>query len=64
MNMTYAIQYLNNLFAREEGQDLIEYALLLGLITIGAVVSIGLVGEDIATIWDTIQTTLTTALAG
>jgi Flp pilus assembly pilin Flp len=36
-------------FVREEsGQDLIEYGLLIGIITVGCVVSIGLIGPIIA----------------
>ena len=42
----------------EEGQDLVEYALLLGLIAIAAVVAIGLAGTSVAGFWDTISATL------
>lgn len=43
---------------REEGQDLIEYGLLLFLIAIAAVASIQLAGQSIAAFWNTIATTL------
>jgi Flp pilus assembly pilin Flp len=36
-------------FVREEaGQDLIEYGLLIGIITAGAAVTIGLIGPKVA----------------
>jgi Flp pilus assembly pilin Flp len=33
--------------AREDGQALVEYSLILGLISIAAIVTLGLLGEDI-----------------
>lgn len=45
-------------FEREEGQDLIEYGLLLFLIAIAAVASIELAGTSIAGFWQTIADTL------
>ena len=37
-------------FVREEqGQDLIEYGLLVGIITVGAVASVKLIGPKVAT---------------
>jgi pilus assembly protein Flp/PilA len=40
---------LFNRFVREEqGQDLIEYGLLVGIITVGAVASIKLIGPKVA----------------
>lgn len=50
------LQYLKNLLAREEGQDLVEYALLLGFIAIVAVVGITAAGEAISTMWDNLAT--------
>jgi len=35
------------ILSREDGQDLIEYALLVGLISLAAVASIGPIGKDI-----------------
>ena len=40
---------------REEGQDLIEYALLAGLIAIVAVAAITASGDAIKNIWTAIQ---------
>jgi pilus assembly protein Flp/PilA len=43
---------MKNLLARfvreEEGQDLIEYGLLIGIITAGAIASIALIGPKVA----------------
>jgi pilus assembly protein Flp/PilA len=48
-------------FVREDaGQDLIEYALLVGIITIGAVVMIGNVGTHVKNLFTTLNTTLGT----
>ena len=43
-------------FIREdEGQDTVEYALVLGLIAIAAVAGISLVGSNLSTWWDALQ---------
>jgi len=50
-------------FARnEEAQDLIEYALLVGLISLVAVAAIGLAGGSVNTIFSTIQAQLAAAV--
>jgi pilus assembly protein Flp/PilA len=50
-------------FARnEEGQDLIEYALLVGLISLVAVAAIGLAGGSVNAIFQRIQTQLAAAV--
>ena len=50
-------------FARnEEAQDLIEYALLVGLISLVAVAAIGLAGGSVNTIFETIQGKLASAV--
>ena len=44
-----AMKALFNRFAQEEaGQDLIEYGLLVGIITIGAIAAIQLIGPKVA----------------
>ena len=45
----------------EDGQDLLEYALLVALIALVAVVSIGLAGKNVNTIFGNIATALTPA---
>jgi len=50
-------------FARnEDGQDLIEYALLVGLISLVAVAAIGLAGGSVNAIFQRIQTQLAAAV--
>ena len=48
----------------EEGQDLVEYALLLGLIAIVCVLAITMAGQSVSNIWKTIAQTLKNAVAG
>ena len=43
-------------FVREDaGQDLIEYGLLVGIITVGAVAAITLIGGDVKAIFEKAQ---------
>lgn len=51
---------LRALLRNDEGQDLIEYALIAGLISIVAVVAIGDAGTKIGQVWDNIVTSLNT----
>jgi pilus assembly protein Flp/PilA len=50
----YKLQYLKNLLAREEGQDLIEYSLIIALIVIAAAASLSGIGDSINTIYEAI----------
>ena len=50
---------LKSLMAREEGQDLVEYALVVALIAFGAVVSMKFLSTGINTAFSDIATTLT-----
>lgn len=52
---------LLNAVQDEEGQDLIEYALLVGLISIIAVVAITATGVSVNAIWGAVQTELAAA---
>ena len=47
------------LLRNDEGQDLIEYALLAGLIALVAVTAIGQAGQQVNVIWSDIVTALT-----
>ena len=55
------ITRLKNLARGEEGQDLLEYALLVSLIALVAVISIGLAGTQVNVIFGKIATALTPA---
>ena len=46
---------------KDEAQDLIEYALLVGLISLVAVAAIGLAGGSVNDIFNTIQAKLASA---
>jgi pilus assembly protein Flp/PilA len=54
---------MQNLIAREEGQDLIEYALLCALIALAATVGMGTLASDINNAFGAIGTALTAATA-
>ena len=49
---------LRRLWTDESGQDLVEYALLLVLITVVTLVSIRLLGTTIASFWNSISNNL------
>ena len=40
--------YVKNMFEVEEGQDLIEYALIIGLVVIASIVALQLLGPAIS----------------
>jgi pilus assembly protein Flp/PilA len=46
----------------DRGQDLIEYALVAGLIALGSVTLMGGVSDSINAVWDSIVTALGTAI--
>ena len=52
---------LSNLLQDESGQDLIEYALVAGLVGLGAVTAMTSVGTKITTLFTNIGTQLTNA---
>jgi pilus assembly protein Flp/PilA len=47
----------DNLMSREEGQDLVEYALVVALLALGAVASMKILATAISTEFTTISTT-------
>jgi pilus assembly protein Flp/PilA len=55
-------QILSNLMNDESGQDLIEYALIAGIIALGATATLSTVATDIGSIWTSIGTKLTAAV--
>jgi pilus assembly protein Flp/PilA len=54
---------LRNLVVREEGQDLVEYALLAALLSIVSIVALQTLGPTISSVWDRINTAISTANA-
>ena len=49
---------LRNLVVREEGQDLVEYALLAALLSIVSIVALQALGPVISNVWDRINTAI------
>ena len=60
--MLSMITRLQSIVRRDEGQDLLEYALLVGLISLVAVAAIGLAGKSVNTIFQSIQAQLAAAV--
>jgi pilus assembly protein Flp/PilA len=54
---------LQNLLSREDGQDLIEYSLVVALIAFGATAGMSTVATDINNVFGSVGGTLTSALA-
>jgi pilus assembly protein Flp/PilA len=54
----YSITALRSLFRQEEGQDLLEYALLVALIALVCVVAITAAGANVNTIFERIAAAL------
>ncbi len=55
-------QLFRAMWLEDEGQDLIEYAMLVALIVIAGIVGMQAVGTDIAAIWTNISGALAGAL--
>ncbi len=56
------IQAQATAFRREEGQDLVEYALLLGLIALIAIVSVTVLGSQISAVLSELASSVSAAL--
>lgn len=55
------MNFLYRMWNEDEGQDLVEYALIAGLIAVAATASIIAAGTSVTTIWTAIQGALATA---
>jgi Flp pilus assembly pilin Flp len=55
---------IRNWLRRQEGQDLTEYALLIGLIVIVAVVAVALLGSSISSLLSGVASALDSVLGG
>ncbi len=56
--MSQVLRYLESLVRREEGQDLLEYALLIALIAIVCVGAISLAGNNVANTFNNIAASI------
>jgi pilus assembly protein Flp/PilA len=59
MNAVVMYQLFRNLIDREEGQDLVEYALVVALIAFGAITGMGYLATGLNTAFSSIASTLT-----
>jgi len=59
--ISFAVSYLRGFVRKNEGQDLLEYALLVALIALGAVAAVGFAGDEVSTIFNDITEALSTA---
>jgi pilus assembly protein Flp/PilA len=55
------LQLFKALLQDESGQDLAEYAILIGLIALAVIAAVTLLGGTISTVFNSIGTTLTAA---
>jgi pilus assembly protein Flp/PilA len=64
MNTMFLKMYvkLQNLMSREEGQDLVEYALVVALIALGATASMKALATSISSAFASISTTFANSL--
>ncbi len=58
--LQYLLTYLQTYIHDEEGQDLVEYALIIVLISIAIVAAMTALGGQINTVFTTIRTALAT----
>jgi Flp pilus assembly pilin Flp len=56
--MSQLVAFVNSFRRNEEGQDLLEYALLVALIALIAIGAVGLAGKSVNTIFASIATAL------
>ena len=56
------MQFINQFIREEEGQDVLEYGLLMGFVAVVAYLAIQAVGGDIKTLWDNVQTNVDAAV--
>ena len=54
------VQLFNALMLDESGQDLAEYAILIGLIALAVIVAVRLLGNTISNVFNDIRSTLST----
>jgi pilus assembly protein Flp/PilA len=59
--MSMLLTYVKSFARNEEGQDLLEYALLVALIALIAIGAVGFAGQSVNTIFDDIATQLAAA---
>ena len=61
--MIQFVEFFNRIARDEDGQDMVEYALLIGLISVVAVATLILAGTAVQTLWTAVIGALNTATA-
>ncbi len=61
--MSQFAELFGRIFREEEGQDMVEYALLIGLISVVAIAALILAGTAVTTLWNAVTAALATATA-
>ena len=62
--LSYFVLFVKSYFAKEEGQDLIEYALIAGLLALAAVTGLLAMSGTLDTMWLNLSGSLGKAAAG
>jgi pilus assembly protein Flp/PilA len=60
--ITYYYLILKSYLEREEGQDLIEYALIAGLLALAAVAALIMLGDSIQSMWEALASAVESAI--
>ncbi|HEU5458757.1 MAG TPA: Flp family type IVb pilin [Terracidiphilus sp.] len=60
--MVYILNLIQSLIERESGQDLVEYGLVIALVSFGAVLGLKQLGGTASIIYSAISSTIQTAL--
>lgn len=55
---THATLAFRSFRDREEGQGLVEYALILSLVSIAAIIILGVLGTDVTEVFDVVENAL------
>ncbi len=61
--MIQFVEFFNRIARDEDGQDMVEYALLIGLISVVAVAALLTAGQAVRDLWAAVTTALGTATA-
>jgi len=59
--MFQLVNYIKSVARNEDGQDLLEYALLVALIALIAIGAVGMAGKSVSVIFNDVATALSTA---
>jgi len=62
--LSYYALILKSYFVKEEGQDLIEYALIAGLLALAAVAGLMAMSGTLETMWNNLSSALGAAAGG